>query len=181
MGKNYRGIYGYLLLLSCKSENTVNSLKKKIFAMFFGIKCYIFQARNNIFTNPSVNVFIIWIMLGTRLESLVYIGATEVESSDLENERKVILRKRALKIYISQWDCAFRVKSPLLLSRLVADKKEMTIFGSDSIVQERESFLTVYVMTRSRQRLQSSMLIKNANFCWIYEKSTDANRQSVVK
>ena len=58
-GKNYRGIYGYLLLLSCKSEYTVNSLKKTIFAMFFGIKCYINQARNNIFTNPSVIVFII--------------------------------------------------------------------------------------------------------------------------
>jgi len=26
--KNYRGIYGYLLLLSCKSEYTANCLKK---------------------------------------------------------------------------------------------------------------------------------------------------------
>jgi len=64
--------------------------------LFFGIKCYINQARNNIFTNPSVNVFII--LLGTRLESRVYIGATEVEISYLEYERKVILRKLALKI-----------------------------------------------------------------------------------
>jgi len=30
----------------------------------------------------------------------VYIGATEVEISDFEYEKKVILRKRALKIYI---------------------------------------------------------------------------------
>jgi len=35
---------------------------------------------------------------------------------------------------------------PLLL-RLVADKKKMTIFGSDSITREREGFLMVYVMT----------------------------------
>jgi len=49
----------------------------------------------------------------------VYIGATEVEISDLEYERK-------------DW--------------LVADKKK-SIFGSDSIVQERERFLAVFVMT----------------------------------
>jgi len=35
------------------------AFKKNDFCHVFGIKCYINQARNNIFTNPSVNVFII--------------------------------------------------------------------------------------------------------------------------
>jgi len=40
------------------NQNILSIALKHIFAMFFGIKCYINQARNNIFTNPSVNVFI---------------------------------------------------------------------------------------------------------------------------
>jgi len=49
--------------------------------MFFGIKCYINQARNNIFTNPSVNVFITRYKTG----NLMYIGASEVEISNFES------------------------------------------------------------------------------------------------
>jgi len=57
---------------------------------------------------------------------LVYIGATKVEISDLEYQRKVILRITLSEIGIRQYDCAFRVKSPFHF-HLVVDKKEMTI------------------------------------------------------
>jgi len=41
------------------NQNILSIALKNIFAKFFGIKCYINQARNNIFRNLSVNVFII--------------------------------------------------------------------------------------------------------------------------
>ena len=77
------------------------------------------------------------------------------QSASRDDSERITLSE----IGISQWDCAFWVKSPLLLSRLVADEKEMTIFGSDSIVEERESFPTVYEMTGCRQRSRSSVMI----------------------
>ena len=44
-----RGDYGYLFLSLHKSENTVNGHPSKfIFAIFFGIKCSINQAMNDI-------------------------------------------------------------------------------------------------------------------------------------
>ena len=65
----------------------------------------------------------------------MYIDATEVEISDLEYERKGHFEKTGFKDLSSANEIAH---SALLLSRLVADKKEMTMFGSDRIVQKRE-------------------------------------------
>ena len=55
----FRGDYEYPLLLPCKSENTGNSLKKMISALFLDIKCHINQAKNDISTNPSEQIFTI--------------------------------------------------------------------------------------------------------------------------
>lgn len=41
------------------NQNILSIALKHDFRHVFVIKCYINQARNNIFTNPSVNVFII--------------------------------------------------------------------------------------------------------------------------
>jgi len=41
------------------NQNILSIALKTIFAIFFGIKCYTNQARNNIFKSASVNVFII--------------------------------------------------------------------------------------------------------------------------
>ena len=94
----YTGNFGYLFLSLQKSQNTVNSPKKSIFALFLGVKCYINQDLNEISTIPCVNTC--RMQLGIQLESLVYVSAAEVEISRSECEKKLILRKQPLKICI---------------------------------------------------------------------------------
>lgn len=66
--------------------------------MFLGIKRYINQV-NDLWTNPSVENFRIYI--GIQLKSLVYVRATEVEfSSSVHEGKKLILIKQSLKICI---------------------------------------------------------------------------------
>ena len=50
---------------------------------------------NDICTNPSVNLFRIWI--GIKLESLVHVRYSAVEIYVPEYEKKLILRKRPVK------------------------------------------------------------------------------------
>ena len=60
--------------------------------MFLGIKCYIIQAMNDICTNPSVNLFRIWI--GIKLVLLVHVYYSAVDINVPEYEKKANLRKR---------------------------------------------------------------------------------------
>ena len=87
------------------------AIRNMIFARIFSGKCHIYQACNDISTNPFVEILEIysWILL----EMLTRVGETEIEFWCLACGKTLILRNRPVKIQIGQFYVLCYKASPI--------------------------------------------------------------------
>ena len=160
--KMFRGISGYMLSLTRKSKYTVHSLKISIFTIFFFIKMS-HKSGQEWFINKSL-----WKYLQNTAKCIT--GKSGVHRCYIGWDgctgwQKTHFEKTAVKdLNSSEWDFVISFKSPFGHSRLVTDRKEMPIFGLDSVVQETQSFTAIPVMTDFSEQTDLGVSRCNAHF-----------------